>query len=379
MNRILHIILPLLLCIHAHNLPAQSFSLNGQAIGWTTLNPAEPFHLQTGLRYLPKAEFSFPAGSLTIAGEASLNAWGALNFSDESSPSTDQNLSPYRLWMKLSGNQFELRAGLQKINFGSAKLLRPLMWFDKLDPRDPLQLTDGVYGLLGRYYFLNNANIWLWGLYGNEELKGLELFPTKKQGFEYGGRIQVPVSIGETALSYHHRESDPDRVLPDSLATGKTYPENRIAFDTKIDLAIGLWLEGSLTQHNFDFTPFTYTTMLNTGADYTFSIGNGLNIMGESFFYLSGEKPFTGDQSLTFIGTTASYPLNIIHTVSGILFYDITNQDLYRFISWSATFDRWTFYTMAFWNPKNYQLYNFQQEATLFSGTGFQLMAVFNH
>jgi hypothetical protein len=153
MNRVLHTVLPLLLCISAVNLPAQSLSLNGQAIGWSTVNPTEPFHLQSGLRYIPKVEFSLPAGSLTIA----------------------------------------------------------------------------------------------------------------------------------------------------------------------------------------------------------------------------------GDQSLTFIGTTVSYPLGLIHHLSAIIFIDISNNDLYRFVNWSATFDRWTFYTMAFWNPKNYQLYNFQQEATLFGGTGFQLMAVFNH
>ena len=69
--------------------------------------------------------------------------------------------------MRYSSDQFELRLGLQKINFGSASMLRPLMWFDQMDPRDPLHLTDGVWGLLARYYFLNNANIWLWGLYGN--------------------------------------------------------------------------------------------------------------------------------------------------------------------------------------------------------------------
>ena len=64
--------------------------------------------------------------------------------------------------------------GLQKINFGSAVLLRPLMWFDSLDPRDPLQLTDGVYAVLLRYYFPNNANLWAWALYGNDSPKGWE-------------------------------------------------------------------------------------------------------------------------------------------------------------------------------------------------------------
>ncbi len=379
MKPTLHIALCLFVCTVKADLPGQTASLNGQAIGWTTINPTVNLLIQSGLRYIPRAEFSFPVGSLNVAGEASLNAWGAVDLVADHTPSSSSNFDPYRLWIKLSGNQFELRAGLQKINFGSAKMLRPLMWFDQLDPCDPLQLTDGVYALLGRYYFLNNANIWLWGLYGNEELKGLEQFPTKKSSVEYGGRVQIPVIIGEAAISYHHREVNPDPRLPDSLKTGNTYPENRIAFDTKVDLAIGLWLEGSLTQHNFDFTPFTYTSMFNAGADYTFNTGNGLNLMGETFFYLSGEKPLAPDQSLTFAGVTLSYPLNIIHNISGIVFYDFTNNDLYRFINWSVTFDRWTFYTMAFWNPINYQLYNFQQEATLFGGAGFQIMAVFNH
>lgn len=63
----------------------------------------------------------------------------------------------FRFSGQLSGRVSELRLGLQKINFGSAQLFRPLMWFDKMDPRDPLQMTDGVWGALYRYYFRNNG------------------------------------------------------------------------------------------------------------------------------------------------------------------------------------------------------------------------------
>ena len=86
-----------------------------------------------------------------------------------------------------------VRGGLQKINFGSANLLRPLMWFDQIDPRDPLQLTDGVWGILGRYYFLNNANIWVWGLIGNDQRKGWEVIPSVKNKPEFGFRVQMPI------------------------------------------------------------------------------------------------------------------------------------------------------------------------------------------
>ena len=56
-------------------------------------------------------------------------------------------LKPYRLWFRRSTDKIELRAGLQKITFGSARIFRPLMWFDKLNPTDPLQLTEGVWGI----------------------------------------------------------------------------------------------------------------------------------------------------------------------------------------------------------------------------------------
>ena len=42
----------------------------------------------------------------------------------------------------------------QKMNFGSAIILRCLTWFNSIDPRDPLQATDGKTGPLLRYYFL---------------------------------------------------------------------------------------------------------------------------------------------------------------------------------------------------------------------------------
>ncbi|MCK4745441.1 MAG: hypothetical protein KAT15_00320, partial [Bacteroidales bacterium] len=154
---------------------AQSLGFKGQAIGWTTLNPADPFQGQVGLRYIPELSFSIPAGNFTIDGEFSANLWGSGDIYPGDSIVPDEQLSPYRMWVRFSGDQFEIRAGLQKINFGSAVLFRPLMWFDRIDPRDPLQLTDGVYGLLARYYFLNNANIWLWGLYGDDKTKGWEV------------------------------------------------------------------------------------------------------------------------------------------------------------------------------------------------------------
>ena len=377
-NRITYGILILLLLILADQVKAQSLGFKGQAIGWTTLNPAEPFQAQVGLRYIPELSFSLPAGKYSIDGEFSANIWGSSMWQGDST-TLDKKLSPYRMWVRFSGDQFELRAGLQKINFGSAQMFRPLMWFDRIDPRDPLQLTDGIYGLLGRYYFLNNANIWLWGLYGDDKIKGWELIPSLKNSIEYGGRVQLPLYTGEVALTYHHRTADPTAVLPDSITQGMQAPENRIALDAKMDLIVGLWTEISLTHQDLSFTEQQYKTMLNMGMDYTFNLGNGLNMMAEGFGYLQGEQPFAKEEGLVFGLLSAAYPVNIIHNVSAMLFYDITNNDFYRFINWSVAYDKWSFYVMGFWNPETYSLYNVDPRTSLYGGWGFQLMAVFNH
>jgi len=357
---------------------SQNIGLDGQVIGWTTINPGDDFQAMGGLRYIPELNFKIPVGNLTIEGEGSLNVWGSATYGNDSIR-FDKKLDPYRAWVKLSGEQFELRAGLQKINFGSANMIRPLMWFDELDPKDPLGLTKGVYGLLGRYYFLNNANIWLWGLYGNNDPKGFEIFPSKKNSFEYGGRVQVPIPIGEIAATYHHREADPDAILPTPMQIGETTPENRYAFDAKIDLGVGIWFEGALIHKNSDLLTIDNSTMLNVGLDYTFNVGNGLHIMGETLYYTQGEEVFKSEQEVIFGGVSVNYPLNIIHNLSAIVFVDASNKELYRFVNWSMAYDKWSFYTMAFWNPDKYMIPGFEQETNIFSGVGFQFMAVFNY
>ena len=72
---------------------------------------------------------------------------------------TESFISPYRIWVRYQIKNWEFRLGLQKIDFGSAQLLRPIQWFNQIDPRDPLGLTNGVNGLLVRRYFKNNSNL----------------------------------------------------------------------------------------------------------------------------------------------------------------------------------------------------------------------------
>ncbi len=196
-----------IICFLALPLYGKPFSLQGELSGWYGLNDFSSQNNFYGFRYLPTLTFHHIIYSdHNIDGEISVNVFHSGRFQNFNKVESSQEIKFYRFWSRYSTSQFELRAGLQRINFGSASLFRPLMWFDSLDPRDPLQITSGVYALLLRYYFLNNANIWLWGLWGNEDLRGWEIHPSLKDQPEWGGRIQYPMPAGEVGLSFHRRK-----------------------------------------------------------------------------------------------------------------------------------------------------------------------------
>ena len=124
----------------------------------------------------------------------------------------------------------------------------------------------------------NNANIWLWGLYGNNTAKGWETFPTAKKTPEFGGRIQYPVPKGEAALSYHHRMADCS-LLSDTINPIGDVIENRFGFDAKFDMVVGWWVEASWSTYHKNLGILTYQEILNAGIDYTFGIGNRNNFV----------------------------------------------------------------------------------------------------
>jgi|LSQX01.1.fsa_nt_gb hypothetical protein len=357
----------------------QAFGFQGQASAWANVNPGNDLPLWMGARYIPQFDFKLlPEGGKQFDLEFSANISGQGGLHPFDSLSTDGKIKPYRAWGRFATDQFELRLGLQKINFGSATMLRPLMWFDQVDPRDPLQLTDGVWGLLGRYFFLNNANIWLWGLYGNEGPKTWELGTTTKKTPEFGGRFQMPVPRGEAALTFHHRKADLS--IPYwSVPSIDNIPENRYGFDVKLDVEVGLWLEGTWINKRLDVQEFTNQEILNLGADYTFNLGNGLHMIVEQLLFSYDNEPFAFKNNTHFSATSFSYPFSIFDNISTILYYDWTHKNFYSFANWQRQMNRFTFYLMGFWNPDSFQLPQQSEGAQMFAGKGFQLMIVYNH
>jgi len=360
-------------------LRAQPVDFNGQGAGWVTANNSGGFGLQTGVRYIPQLLFKISVKE-NYSFDAEFSADSYLNYSilPDTNNIFDAKASLYRFWLRFAGERFEIRAGLQKINFGSASMLRPLMWFDRIDPRDPLKLTKGVYGILGKYYFKNNTNIWLWMLYGNKDTKGWEVIPTRLTRPEFGGRMQFPVPKGELALSYHNRIAEfPDDWQP-PVSGNRYFPENRFGFDFKLDLGVGLWFEGSVTHQKQDELP-PFTRAVTIGVDYTFGIGNGLNITAEHLVINASDKLFSNWERLSFTGIALGIPLSVITRASTIVFYDWKNKGFYRFANLSFTFDNLAFNIIGFWNPGSFRIFNYTSGPNMFAGAGGQFMVVYNY
>jgi len=355
-------------------------TFSGQLTTWGIVQFEDPIPFQLGGRFVPTLLGNFnPAPNNKIDFETSLNIVGSANFTGLSSDSISGQFKPYRVWARYSSDHWELRLGLQKINFGSAKIFRPLMWFDRVDVRDPLQLTDGVYGALVRYYFGNNSNIWLWTLIGNKKPKGFETTGSATWIPELGGRFQMPAGPGELAVSSHYRKVDvhhSNLTAPESDLLNET----RIGLDGKWDLGIGLWFESSVT--HVQAIPNNiprFQDALNLGADYTFGIGKGLGATLEYFRYHVGDEFLVKGTTLNLIGSLFTYPLSILDNISAMVYF-VPDRDLvFNYLSWTRTYDNWSFYAIGYWNPESFNLITSSSTAkNMFIGKGFELMVNYN-
>ena len=344
----------------------------GQLSGWTIESGnKDAWNNNSGLRYIPRliVEQSINDDSFLDI-EGSFNGYLASN-SGNSAEKSDLEL--YRLKLRFATTQTETRIGLQKINFGPALLLRSLRWFDRLDPRDPLQLTDGVYALRFRYNALNNSNFWLWSLYGNDDIRGYETLPTSPGKPEFGGRFQYPVPYGELAATFHTRNVDA------SLLNGRDFTENRFALDGRWDIEIGFWFESVLQQQKADFLPYEWSKMMTLGMDYTFGIGNGLHVLGEHMTVVSSDKPLEMDEDSQISALNMNYLMGYLDTLMAIGYYSWEQEKYYQYIGWQRTYDNLIFRFSLFYYPQDKKDNRKSGQNTFGSGHGGQMMIIYNH
>jgi hypothetical protein len=242
-----------------------------------------------------------------------------------------------------------------------------------------------VYGILGKYFFENNGSVWLWGMAGNKQPKGFELFGTVPEIPEFGGRIEMPLAGGEIGVAYHHR-SLTQQFNRIGLITGDhRHTENRFGIHGRWDVEVGIWFEASASLIGENYLSSMYfpkkTDMINIGMDYTVPIGNGIGLTMEYFRYHNAEQLFTGGVEANVVGLMANYPLTLMDNISAMFFYlpAGSNSMAMSYISWSRSWDNFSLYLMAFLNPKTYQLPAMPaQGRNMFAGKGLQVMGAYN-
>ncbi len=332
---------------------------SGQSSGWVIIGDK----FKAGARYIPEVSMIQEVTETeSIDGEISLNA----SISDDSS-----DLNFYRWWARYGSEQMEIRVGLQKINFGPATILRSLRWFDRLDVRDPLELTDGVYGVLSRYYFLNNANFWLWGLYGNDDPKGLEIYRTDDHKLELGGRYQFPVPLGEMALTLHQRDIDADdwnRKRETSMSEGREY---RYALDGSWDIIAGVWFEAFLSEIQISEDKTLWRRYLTIGSDYTFDFGPGIHLLGEHFFHRSKEDIGGEDNTSNVSALSVDFSIGILDSIRAIGYFNWEEKTTSTYFGLQRTYDNWII-NLSFFS-------NSEDETGTYSGTGAQGLVTYNY
>jgi hypothetical protein len=354
------------------------FEFDGQLSLFGNYSPQNDYDVFLGGRYIPEVSYGIQLDSTKLLDfEASANIYGSVLTVPFDTAYWDGHVRPYRAWARYGSEQFEFRLGLQKIDFGSAMLLRPIQWFNQLDPRDPLGLTNGVYGALGRYYFLNNANVWAWVLYGNEQQRGFDFLESNWKLPEAGARGQLPLRQGEIALSYHYRTAQSTEIP--CLPAFDRIPEHRLGIDGKWDMEIGFWFEAAVVRASKDLGLLTNQSLFNVGMDYSFGLGNGLNVVLEHLSVGSDDRFLGFANSAHITGSVLSYPFGLFDSLSGFLLYNWTTKDVTASLNYQHQFKKITGYIIAYYNPSITSGFLQNDLINQFSGPGFRLMVVYNH
>jgi len=281
--------------------------------------------LSATANWQPRFEISHKTETeLELQMEYSCIVKASANCGDEKE--ADFSLEHYRSWVRFALPQSSLRIGLQRLSIGSAQIIRPLQWFDRIDPLDKSEETMGVKAALFKHNWLNNSNLWLWSVWGEDTVKGNEFIASKDNSAEFGARYQRPNPLGESALSCHLRQ----------LLSGQEY---RLGFDHRYDGPIGAWLEASASRFDTSLPLPGYSTGLTIGLDYTIGIGNGLALTNENMLLNRGDTiaKLHADNVITALMT--NYPLGLLDSLTLLALYDYTFESGNLAVVWRRAYD----------------------------------------
>ncbi len=367
-------IIRLILCLFlVTTVSAQDVELKGQLWGSTLAgdDPAQGMPVNEQLvGYIP----TFSVGQSIAGGLIDMELAYRLAYqSDWERTRTFSTSKTHRHWIRYSGEKLELRLGLQKIAFGPAMVLRPLSWFDTIDPEDPTGQTDGVSALRAKYYAPGNVVLWSWAVWQ----KGVDL--------GLGGRVEFSLPSIELGFTYHGATNVDSTAIPAASQSGVTADMSRAALDLRYDGYLGLWLETMVTfKDSLDGVARGGDLYTTVGADYTLPLGSGVLVLVEHMTF-PDPTPDPLDEKATsaFTAAMASLPLGMFDAITAIAYYDWDSRQLRKYLRYSRTYDALSVNLMLSTSPRRdsyepkYQQYLPDQLAGF--GTTVNFMLIYNH
>ena len=245
----------------------------------------------------------------------------------------------YRGWLRYSNQIIEARFGLQKVSFGPAQVLRPLAWFDTIDPEDPTDQTDGVEAFRLRFFPSNSLALWTW------------IMKSESDTLSYGGRGEVSTSLGEWGFTLHQ--------TPDESNT-------QIGIDFRYDGFLGCWFEGAGSLSESQNISEDRYALITLGADYTFPIGTGLLIMSETLRIQEWSSKTDASSNRTISAFIAGLPIGMFHNIMLITKLDWDQNNTYNYLRWSSTYDHFSINCMVSIGPSS-------------EVNSLELMFIYNH
>ena len=287
----------------------------------------------------------------------------------------DNNNDIHRLWGRYSSNKIELRYGIQKIAFGPGLILRPLRWFDSLDPKDPTGQTNGVTAVRLKYF--GGLGITYWGWF---------IHPEDSEISSRGGRIEFPIlGLGDLGATYHHRSAYINGLTPKRSGISFGFPnagEDRYGLDIRADVVIGLWAERVIS-NSFDGNLLfeSKSRIYMIGGDYTFPIGNGIYFLAE---YMKGKvkpKAFFRNVETEISAIMVTYPIGVLDNIMLIFEYDWESERRFNFVKYSRIYDNFDFNLIIAFNPERDEFSDEELELSGFTqfGNNIQLIIIYNH
>jgi hypothetical protein len=146
-----------------------------------------------------------------------------------------------------------------------------------------------------------------------------------------------------------------------------------------MDLTVGISLEATWINKRADLGILTNQEMVCAGTDYTFGLGNGLNIIAEHLIFSSDREPLSFSNTMNLTALSGNYPFGMFDSINYILYYDWKNGGVYNFVNWRRTFTKFSLNLMGYINPTESHIPLTGNSLNRYSGSGFQIMLVYNH